>query len=144
MDTSTANTYGFPPGTVIPQSANFGVSRLDVLNNELSSGYYSSTGDIAALTREISRVSSGMTGDMNVSSGSTGASTPWYLGGASNSSSPSDTSWFMGGAPNSGSASASSGIVDSIKKFFTDSSVTIASVVIGIVLLIGAFFIYRR
>lgn len=153
MDNTTSNTYGFPPGTVVPTLGNFGVSRIDILNNELSSGYYSNNLDIAALTREIGRVTSGKTGDMNASSTAAPAKTEdspsWYKsfmdGLKAVSSAPSD---YIGKALGSAAADSakpsSGGIVDSIKQFFAESSVTIAAVVVGIILLMGAFFIYRK
>lgn len=149
MDSSTSNTYGFPAGTQIPSFANFGVSRLDVLNNELSSGYYSNSGDIAALTREIGRVTSGQTGDMMAAQVASTGDMSWFHkfmeGLKAVSGAPAN---YIGDAIKSTATdtvkSTSNGIVDSIKQYFKDSGVTMAAVVVGIVLLVGAFFIYRR
>lgn len=149
MDSSATNTYGFPAGTQIPKAFDFGVSRLDILNNELSSGYYQNSNDVAALKREIGRVSSGSTGDMMAAQVAPGSDASWFskfmAGLKAVSGAPAS---YIGDALKTTATDAvkeqTSGVFDSVKQYLKDSGVTMAAVLVGVVLLVGAFFIYRK
>jgi hypothetical protein len=155
------NTSGFPAGTTFPAAANFGTTRMDVLQSELSSGYYTQSMDISALTREIVREQKALaaqpdTGQQpNASSLDTQSILPdWMTSinkklaktmvdlGAGNPTSMASVMEATTGA--GGSGSYVDNALAAVKKFFQDSAVTILAIVVGLLLLYGAFLTYKK
>lgn len=123
----TSNTPGAAFG--ITASGTYS-PRLELLQNEMASGQYTTMEQAAMLGREIASVYQGKTGDMNAS--------PYSIFNINASTKPVSTDTVVNGPTTSASW------IDQVKQWFSDHAMAFVLVLIGVVFLFGAFLTYRK